>query len=319
MEKEKNLIKATLKFRKENVRLSWFHALTSITLLISFIIFTLFSPFLWLKYILSLGITISIIRSFIIYHDYAHGTILRKSKLAKSMYFIYGIYVLATINVWKRTHDYHHRHNGKFFKPSIGSYPLFSKEKYNKCSKTERISYLFVRHPLVLFFGYIFTFIYGMCLYPFISNPKKHFDSLLSLLFHLLFMYIIYYYFDVLNVVLVVIIPHFISSALGAYLFYAQHNFPEAKYKNDKEWTYEFSALESSSYMKMNKLMEWITGNIGYHHIHHLNPSIPFYRLPEAMKSIPDLQKAKTTSLALRDVISCLRLKVWNTQLNKME
>ena len=158
-----------------------------------------------------------------------------------------------------------------------------------------------------------------MCLYPFISNPKKHFDSLLSLLFHLLFMYIIYYYFDVLNVVLVVIIPHFISSALGAYLFYAQHNFPEAKYKNDKEWTYEFSALESSSYMKMNKLMEWITGNIGYHHIHHLNPSIPFYRLPEAMKAIPDLQKAKTTSLALRDVISCLRLKVWNAQLNKME
>ena len=132
-------------------------------------------------------------------------------------------------------------------------------------------------------------------------------------------MYIIYYYFDVLNVVLVVIIPHFISSALGAYLFYAQHNFPEAKYKNDKEWTYEFSALESSSYMKMNKLMEWITGNIGYHHIHHLNPSIPFYRLPEAMKAIPDLQQAKTTSLALRDVISCLRLKVWNAQLNKME
>ena len=117
---------------------------------------------------------------------------------------------------------------------------------------------------------------------------------------------------------LVVILPHFISSALGAYLFYAQHNFPGAKYKNDKEWTYEFSALESSSYMKMNKFMQWVTGNIGYHHIHHLNPSIPFYRLPEAMKAIPALQNPKTTSLCVWDIWNCLRLKLWDEELNSM-
>ena len=318
MKEEKNLIKATLKFRKENIRLSWFYSVSSIALLLLFIILTLFIPFLFLKYVFSLGITIMIVRSFIIYHDYAHGTILRNSRLAKAIYFTYGIYVLAPINVWKRTHDYHHRHIGKFFKPSIGSYPLYSKEKFKKSSKKNKISYLLIRHPITMLFGYIFTFIFGMCLYPFISNPKKHYDSLISLLFHSLYIITVYHYFDLHTVILVVIIPHFISSALGAYLFYAQHNFPDAKYKSDKDWTYQYSALESSSYLKMNKLMEWITGNIGYHHIHHLNPSIPFYRLKEAMNNIKELQNPKTTTLKIKDIISCLRLKVWNEDLNKM-
>jgi omega-6 fatty acid desaturase (delta-12 desaturase) len=275
-------------------------------------------PVLWIRCIFSIGITIMIVRTFIIYHDYVHGTILRKSKFAKVLFSVYGLYVLAPINVWKSTHNYHHRNNGKFFKPSIGSYPLYSKKKFERSSRKEKISYLFIRHPLVMFFGYLFTFIYGMCLYPFISNPKKYFDSLLSFLLHSLYIFLLYYYFDFNRVILVVILPHFISCALGAYLFYAQHNFPDAKYKNDKEWSYEFSALESSSYLKMNKVMEWITGNIGYHHIHHLNPSIPFYRLPETMRAVKSLQNPKTTSLRIKDIISCLKLRVWNEELNKM-
>jgi omega-6 fatty acid desaturase (delta-12 desaturase) len=314
----KSIIKSTLKFGKEKVKLSWFHTISSNFLLLGFITLTINMPFLWIRWICSLGITLMIVRTFIIYHDYVHETILRKSKFAKVLFFIYGLYVLAPINVWKRTHNYHHRNNGKFFKPSIGSYPLYSKEKFKRSSRKQKINYLLVRHPLIIFFGYLFTFIYGMCLYPFISHPKKHFDSLLSILFHLLYIFSLYYFFDFNRVLLVVILPHFISSALGAYLFYAQHNFPEAKYKNDQEWSYEFSALESSSYMKMSKFMEWVTGNIGYHHIHHLNPSIPFYRLPETMKAVKYLQNPKTTSLRIKDIISCLRLRVWNEQLNKM-
>lgn len=313
-----SIIRSTLKFGKENVKLSWFHTITSIFLLVCFITLTMIIPVLWIRCIFSIGITIMIVRTFIIYHDYVHGTILRKSKFAKVLFSVYGLYVLAPINVWKSTHNYHHRNNGKFFKPSIGSYPLYSKKKFERSSRKEKISYLFIRHPLVMFFGYLFTFIYGMCLYPFISNPKKYFDSLLSFLLHSLYIFLLYYYFDFNRVILVVILPHFISCALGAYLFYAQHNFPEAKYKNDKEWSYEFSALESSSYLKMNKVMEWITGNIGYHHIHHLNPSIPFYRLPETMRAVKSLQNPKTTSLRIKDIISCLKLSVWNEELNKM-
>ena len=68
----------------------------------------------------------------------------------------------------------------------------------------------------------------------------------------------------------------------------------------------------------MNKVMRWITGNIGYHHIHHLNPSIPFYKLPEAMESIVELQNPKSTSFKLRDIIACLKLKVWDEDTQMM-
>jgi len=83
-------------------------------------------------------------------------------------------------------------------------------------------------------------------------------------------------------------------------------------------WTYERAALDSSSYMKTSKLMAWFSANIGYHHIHHLNARIPFYRLPEVLKDMPELQKPKITTLSPRDILRCLRLKVWDTELQRM-
>ncbi|MCB0782756.1 MAG: fatty acid desaturase, partial [Flavobacteriales bacterium] len=103
-----------------------------------------------------------------------------------------------------------------------------------------------------------------------------------------------------------------------AYLFYAQHNFPTATFADKDGWSYVNAALGSSSYMKMSQVMHWFTGNIGYHHIHHLNARIPFYRLPEAFEAIPELQEAKTTSLMPGEIVRCLRLKVWDPQLGRM-
>ena len=85
-----------------------------------------------------------------------------------------------------------------------------------------------------------------------------------------------------------------------------------------QDWNYAAAALLSSSYMKLNPVMRWFTANIGYHHIHHLNSKIPFYRLPDAMKAIPELQNAKVTTLKISDIIACLRLKVWDPEQNKM-
>jgi omega-6 fatty acid desaturase (delta-12 desaturase) len=114
------------------------------------------------------------------------------------------------------------------------------------------------------------------------------------------------------------LIPHFIACALGSYMFYAQHNFPDVSFNDAAGWTYEKAAMESSSFMRTNRIMAWFTGNIGYHHIHHLNARIPFYRLPEVLKKIPELQTPKTTSLNPMDIIRCLRLKVWDVESQRM-
>jgi fatty acid desaturase len=111
-----------------------------------------------------------------------------------------------------------------------------------------------------------------------------------------------------------VIIPLVIACGTGSYLFYAQHNFPGVRLFDKEHWNYVAAAIESSSYMKMGPIMHWFTGNIGYHHVHHLNAKIPFYRLPEAMAAIPEMQAPKCTSLSILDIYKCFQLKVWDAQ-----
>ena len=185
-------------------------------------------------------------------------------------------------------------------------------------SKGEQRTYLFVRHPLTILFGYFTMFIYGMCIMSFTSSLKKHWDSLIALIVHGVIIYFVQRYLGWQGVLFTVFQPHFISSAICAYLFYAQHNFPSTTFSGKEDWKYEVAALESSSYMVMSPFMRFMTANIGYHHIHHLNSRIPFYRLPETYAAIPELQKAKTTSLKPREIAACFKLKVWDPEQNRM-
>jgi omega-6 fatty acid desaturase (delta-12 desaturase) len=109
-----------------------------------------------------------------------------------------------------------------------------------------------------------------------------------------------------------------IASILGAYLFYAQHNFPSVDLCEKSEWNYCYAALRSSSFMDTTRLMHWITGNIGYHHVHHLNARIPFYRLPETMAALPELQSPGRTALNPKAIRACFRLKLWDESKRRM-
>jgi omega-6 fatty acid desaturase (delta-12 desaturase) len=111
------------------------------------------------------------------------------------------------------------------------------------------------------------------------------------------------------------LLPYAIAAFLGAYLFFVQHNFVGMKMLPADEWTPERAAILSSSHLDLGLIMRWFTGDIGYHHVHHLNRTIPFYRLAEAMQAIPELQgAAKKTTLMPRDVAACLRLALYDEQ-----
>ena len=112
--------------------------------------------------------------------------------------------------------------------------------------------------------------------------------------------------------------PAMISCCIGSYLFYVQHNYPGVVHYQYENWSYFKAAMASSGYIKMNIVMEWFTANIGYHHIHHLNAAIPFYKLPKAYHSIPELKIKKDTTLHPFDILKCLKLKVWDPESNKM-
>ena len=97
-----------------------------------------------------------------------------------------------------------------------------------------------------------------------------------------------------------------------------KHRFERAQWMPGQTWQHAMASLEGSSYLKLNRVLRWFTGNIGIHHVHHLSATIPFYRLPEVYKAIPELQNARTTSLHPKEIIACFRLKVWDPELNRM-
>ncbi len=314
----KKLISATKMFAKENRSLSWYYTLSTIFILILSLIGTVYNFCWYLKLACSIFAGLVIVRLFVIYHDHQHKAILDKSPLAKLIFTLFGFYVLSPTGIWSASHDYHHKNNCKLYSASIGSYPIYTKQKFEQLSKKEQKHYLFIRHPLTIAFGYIFTFMYGMCIKSIVNRFSKNIDSLIALIVHFTYQFLVIYYLGWGAWLLLCAIPHFISGGIGSYLFYAQHNFPSVTFVGNEEWTYEGAALDSSSFMKLSPFMNWITANIGYHHIHHMNARIPFYRLPQAWDAFPQLREAKTTSLHPKDIIACLKLKVWDFEKQKM-
>lgn len=314
----KELILATKPFAKEVRWKSWYYTITSFLLLAGSVAGTMLFDVLALRILCSVAAALMLSRVFIIFHDYQHHTILRGSKVADAMFTVFGIYMITPPNIWKRSHDHHHAHNAKLFSASIGSYPIMTRQKFLEASRAERFGYLAVRHPVNMFFAYFTTFMYGMCIQSFLSSPRRHWDSLAVLILHYSIAGFLFVKFGWLTWFLTFFLPFFLSHMLGAYLFYAQHNFPGVTFRKNVDWTYTHAALESSSFMDLNPFMQWVTANIGFHHIHHLNSKIPFYRLPEAMAAIPELQQAKVTTLKPSDIAACLRLKVWDADQNKM-
>ena len=160
-----------------------------------------------------------ILRLFVIYHDQQHHAILPKSKVAELFMRIFGIWALSPSSIWRSSHDHHHAHNSKLRGSHIGSYPIMTKEQFQISSRSERFQYLFMRHPLTIVFGYIFVFLYGMVINPFLNNPRKHFDCLLSLLLHVAIGVALVMIFGWWAMCLKLIFPRLIACAIGSYLF----------------------------------------------------------------------------------------------------
>jgi acyl-lipid omega-6 desaturase (Delta-12 desaturase) len=314
----RELILATKPFAKEIVWKSWFYSLSTLTILFALFSGIYFLDNIFLRIACSLAAGLTMVRMFVIYHDHQHHTILHRSLPANILFTLYGIFILAPTSIWKRSHDYHHNHNCKLFSASIGSYPVMTKQRFLQCSKAEQRGYLAIRHPLTILFGYVTMFIFGMCVRSFVSAPKRHWDSLIALIVHFSISVLVFVYLGWLTWLLAAVVPFMLAFMIGSYLFYAQHNFPGVTFREKDEWCYEEAAMSSSSYMVMNPFWKWVTANIGYHHIHHINSRIPFYRLPEVMAKIPQLQEAKTTTLNPLDIVACFRLKVWDPTTNSM-
>ena len=314
----KELLKATRPFANESVPLSWWHVISTFTLMIAALVGAGMAPWWPLRLALSILGALVMVRAFITYHDYMHGAILRDSRLAKWLFRLYAAFALTPPSSWKQSHNYHHAHVGRISHASVGAFPLMTTRMWRDASFGQRFSYRFQRHPLVVLSGYVTVFAVSITLLPLITEPGRHRDSAWVLLIHGGLIAGLWWFagFDV--ALFSVILPMTIASALGCYLFFAQQIIKRMQVMSAETWTLDRAALKSSSYMRLNKLMQWFTGNIGFHHIHHLNVRIPFYRLPEAMAAIPELQSPVTTSLMPREIVACFEACLWDEERQRM-
>lgn len=314
----KELILASKDYVKEDLGKSWYYTLSTLGLLIASLTATYWPESIIIRLFFSVLSGLLLVRMFVIYHDHQHHAILHGSALGNLIMNCFGLYILAPTSIWKRSHDFHHKHNSKLHVSDVGSFPTITRQEFESLSKSEKRKYLAARHPINIFLGYLTIFMFSFCINSIVISPKKHLDCGFALLLHLVFAGFLYWSGGVLAVLLTLILPHGLACLTGSYLFYAQHNFPDATFRLREAWDYEYAATQSSSFFKMNPIMNWFTGNIGYHHVHHLNSRIPFYRLKEAMEAIPELQSPGVTSFKIRDIVAALRLKVWDPEKGKL-
>ncbi len=313
------LVLATRPFAREVRARSWAEVTVTFALLAAGFGASLGPTPALVKAAIAAPLGLLLVRAFVLFHDHQHKALLHDSRAARALFSLVGLFLLTPPRVWRETHDYHHAHTAKLVGSHIGSFPTLSVGIWRRLSPRERRRYAAARHPLTVLAAYVTVFLYGMCLQPLFTAPRRHAaESLAALALHGLLVAALAHALGPAALFLGFLLPLNVAFVFGAYLFYAQHNFEGVVLADRAEWDPTRAALRSSSYLAMGPVARWLTANIGYHHVHHLNARIPFYRLPEAMAAVPELRDPIVTTLAPRDVAATFRLKLWDPVAGRM-
>ncbi len=312
------LVRASKPYSEEDLPTTWRLFLVSLAVYLGFVAVAMLAPWWPVRLAGAAFAGLTIVRLFIFYHDYLHGAVFRGSRIGHWAMVWVGWTVLAPPEVWQETHDYHHRNNAKMLGASIGSFPIVTTTMWKRMDKRQRFWYRVARNPLTIVFGLFTVFVAGMCMSSFLRDPRRHWRGPAAIAVHITLVVLAEVFVAPGAGFFGIFLPLFVATSAGSYLFYAQHNFPAAELRSREAWTYHHAALRASSMFDMPEWLHWFTGNIGYHHVHHLNHKIPFYRLPEAMAAIPELQDPGRTSWRLADVWACLELKLWDPEQQRL-
>jgi omega-6 fatty acid desaturase (delta-12 desaturase) len=267
----------------------------------------------WLTLLFALGATGFLMRLFMIQHDCGHGSFLKSRRARNMVGFAIGVLTLTPYEYWRKTHAYHHAHSGDLDHRGFGDIDTLTIQEYCEKSRWGRLAYRLYRNPLILFgIGAVFHFVV-VHRYPW-NVPREWKQAWRSVWLTNLALAAIVTVMALtigLKSFLLVHTPIvFFTCAAGVWLFYVQHQFEETYWHRAENWDYYDAALEGSSYLVLPKPLQWLTANIGIHHVHHLSARIPNYRLEQAMKAIPELQSP--TRVTVWDSFRLLGLTLWD-------
>jgi omega-6 fatty acid desaturase (delta-12 desaturase) len=258
-----------------------------------------------------------LVRVFVVFHDCAHGSMFPSKRTNARVGTVLGLFVLSPFRRWRHDHAVHHATSGDLERRGVGDIITLTVAEYRARSPRGRLAYRLIRHPLVMFgVGPVFAMIVGPRIVARSARPRMRnsvlgTDAALAVLVAALCWLIGWEKF-----VIVWAPAALLAGSVGIWLFYVQHQFEDAYWQSGADWSYADAAMRGSSYLKLPKLLQFFTGNIGLHHVHHLNARIPNYNLQSAHDANPVF--ADVPTLSLWDGLRAVKFKLWDEDAGRL-
>jgi len=258
-----------------------------------------------------------LVRLFIIFHDCGHGSYFKSDKANKYIGMFFGILALTPYHKWHYQHLQHHATVGNLDKRGVGDVWTMTKKEYENADKRLRFKYRMYRNPFIMFgIGPLFMFL-GSNRFTQKWMTKKQKQNVWFTNFAVLLMTVgMGLAIGFVNYIVIQLLIMQVAGMAGFWLFYLQHQYDDVVWYKGQDWKFQTVALEGSSYLKFPKILHWFSGNIGYHHIHHLNATIPNYNLPMCFRENDVLKQIKPVTFW--ESVKTLRLRLWDEQQQKL-
>jgi omega-6 fatty acid desaturase (delta-12 desaturase) len=271
----------------------------------------------WLVVPLAILAGAFLVRIFIIHHDCGHGSFLKSRKANDILGFITGLLTFTPYHHWRWEHALHHATSGDLDRRGTGDIWTLTVQEYLESSRWKRFAYRLARNPIVLFvIAPLFVFV-ARQRFPKAEANKRERHSVYWTNLALLGMAAgLSWVFGIKAYVLIQLTVMGVAGAAGVWLFYVQHQFEGVYWERSEDWDYTTAALKGSSFYKLPKVLQWFSGNIGYHHIHHLSVRIPNYNLAECHQAEPLFQAVKPVTLF--SSLKSLTFRLWDEQHRKL-
>lgn len=265
----------------------------------------------WLTLALAIPTAGMLVRIFIIQHDCGHGSFFASRKANDRVGLICGVFTLTPYLQWRKSHAIHHATAGNLARRDIHDVYTMTVREYQAAPLNKKLRYHFYRNPITLFLIVPMTLFVVFYRFPSpFVNHKEKMGVIWNDVALLIIVAAISYFIGFRTFLMLYLPVLFVATGVGTWLFYVQHQFEETYWADGEEWDYATAALQGSSYYRLPKVLQWFTGNIGFHHIHHLSPRIPNYRLEDCFKSNPELQDV--TTLTLSSSLKTAVLTLWD-------
>jgi omega-6 fatty acid desaturase (delta-12 desaturase) len=273
-----------------------------------------------ISYIITFILTVAaagfLVRIFIIFHDCCHHSFFKNRLANKMIGTITGVLTLFPYEQWAHDHSVHHATSSNLDKRGVGDLWILTVQEYRAASPWVKLGYRLYRNPFIMFvLGPIYQFLIRNRFNRKAARKKERINTYITNLLIILLTGLLCLAIGWKAFLLVEGPIFLLSGSAGIWLFYVQHTFEDSYFEDNKDWDYVKAAVEGSSFYKLPKLLQWLTGNIGYHHVHHLSPRIPNYRLESAHNQTQLLQNVPTITLS--ESISCLRFHLWDDEMKK--